>query len=418
MGIETFSDEKVVNGHGVTSTVSSKEIGEAVNSFLAWLKKNGYASHDQYDFWATSFGKLAKKIYYRNHLLGAPLVGPLVFLDTFLPQSRKLISRRKRFPISDAHLVMGLVNLFNLAAKEGFLQQAEDIGDELLKASIPGYSGHCWGYPFDWQTNRGLWKKGTPLITTTPYCFEAFLRLYDTTKKQKYLDIAYSAFEFALNDLVETEESRDATACSYSPVDNSKVVNANAYRASMLMEGFRRFGEVNAREKAIRNINFVLRHQNNDGSWLYAIENPQDAFIDNFHTCFVLKNLYKANTILNDENLRKAIGNGYRYYRENLFYSDGTPKPYSMLGRFAGAKIEMYDYAEGISLGVLLHNEFSDAVAVANRLVKDLIIRFQLPDGHFVTRVNVLSARNKTPYLRWPQAQLFHALTCYYRMVT
>lgn len=71
----------------------------------------------------------------------------------------------------------------------------------------------------------------------------------------------------------------------------------------------------------------------------------------------------------------------------------------------------MYDYAEGISLGVLLKNEIPDAFEFSLKLAQQLIQRFQLNDGHFVTRVSTLDTKNTIPYLRWPQAQLFHALT-------
>jgi hypothetical protein len=36
---------------------------------------------------------------------------------------------------------------------------------------------------------------------------------------------------------------------------------------------------------------------------------------------------------------------------------------------------------------------------------------YQLPDGHFVTRTFRWGLRHTTPFLRWPQAQLFLSLT-------
>lgn len=386
-------------------------IWEMIESFLKWLNKNGYYSYDQYDFWSTNYGKFAKNVYNKNHIFGVPLIVPIFLLDLFFPYSRVIVTPKKRFPIADAHLIMGYLNLFKITKNSKFLEKAIEISDELLKASIPGYSGYCWGYPFDWQTNRGLWKKMTPLITTVPYCFESFLSIYDITKERKYLDIAYSISQFALKDLNEIVMSDMSSACSYTPIDNSMVVNANAYRAFLLMEAYHRFGEYEFKQRAVKNINFVIENQRLDGSWLYAVKNHKDAFIDNFHTCFVLKNLYKANVYLKSSNVHDAIIKGYNFYLKNLFENNDFPKPYAVSRRIQFVQIEMYDYAEGISLGVLLKDEIPGAFELAKKLARDVYLYYQLPDGHFKTRVNWGGLCNSVPYLRWPQSQMFFALT-------
>ncbi len=382
-----------------------------VESFLIWLNKEGYYSYDQYDFWSTVYGRFAKSLFYKNHFLGVPFVIPIFLLELFFPYSRSFVINKKRFPIADSHFIMGYLNLFKMTKNNKFLDEAIKISGELLKTTIPGYSGYCWGYPFDWQTSGGLTKKGTPLITTVPYCFEAFLSLYDITKEQKYLDVAHSISQFALKDINETIISDISSACSYSPIDNSMVVNANAYRAFCLMEAYNRFGVDEFKEKAVKNINFVLENQCIDGSWLYAVDNPQNAFVDNFHTCFVLKNLYKANIHLKSNKLHDAIIKGYNFYRKNLFSNNDIPKPYALLKRIQLVQIEMYDYAEGISLGVLLKDEIPGSFELAKKLARDIHLYYQLPDGHFITRMNRGGLRNTVPYLRWPQAQMFFALT-------
>jgi len=388
-----------------------RHIWDMVDAFLIWLNKNGYYSYDQYDYWNTAYGKLAKRLYYKKIYLGAPLVVPIFLLELFFPYSRKLVVDKKRFPIADSHFIMGNVNLFKVTRYNKFLDEAIIISDELLKSAIPGYSGYCWGYPFDWQTNRGLIKKGTPLITTVPYCFEAFLSLYDFTKEEKYLEVAHSISQFVLNDLNESVISDMSSACSYSPIDNGKIVNANAYRAFCLMEAYHRFGADGLKEKAVKNLNFVLDNQYIDGSWLYAVDNPHNAFVDNFHTCFILKNLYKANVYLKSSKVNNAIIKGYNFYRNNLFADKDVPKPYAILRRTQLVQVEMYDYAEGISLGVLLKDEIPGAFELAKKLVRDVYLYYQLPDGHFITRLNLGGLRNTVPYLRWPQSQMFFALT-------
>ncbi len=222
------------------------------------------------------------------------------------------------------------------------------------------------------------------------------------------------------------------------------MINAGTYRAALLLKAFKFFGIDEYKEKAVKNINFVLNRQQADGSWYYAVN---EHFIDNFHTCFVLKNLYKAYLILEDEKILKAVKKGYDYYRGFLFRRDHTPIHFSKRGRhpqpihgqpdvvLPGAssqkfaekikfhkvllksinhkfrKIEMYDYAEGIALGPLLNPDIDGALDFSRQLAQHLIDTFQLKKGYFVTRVTTLNTRGKIPYLRWPQAQLFYALT-------
>ena len=74
-------------------------------------------------------------------------------------------------------------------------------------------------------------------------------------------------------------------------------------------------------------------------------------------------------------------------------------------------KHEMYDYAEGINLGCLINDIIPGSLEKSIWLANDLISNFQLKKGHFVTRVTTLNTFHKVPYIRWPQAQIFYALT-------
>ena len=410
--MNNYQNTDLIKRSGLMRFDQSVTLG-SIKKFLAWKNSNGYYSYDQYDFWSTSFGIKAKNIYYKNKVLGIPLVAPIFLLEIFCPKFRNLFVRKKRFPIADAHFILAYLNLFEFTSNKDYLREAEQISESLLKSSVPGFSGNCWGYPFNWMTTRGLWTIGVPLITTTGYCFEAYLKLYDVTKEERYLTIAHSIFLFALNDLKDTQIEKDIAACSYSPIDNSQIVNANAYRAFVLVEGARRFNNDVALSKARKNLNFILKNQNEDGSWLYAVNDKRDNFVDNFHTCFVLKNLLKVNTILEDEGISKAIKKGFDFYKMHLLDEDNSPKPFAKLSRFNVVKTELYDYAEAISLCLKMQYFDDKAAQIAEKLINDVINKYQKKDGSYYTRISIFNIPNKIPYLRWPQSQLFYALTNY-----
>src|SRR6267378_7881039 len=151
---------------------STEDIWNMVHAFLGWLEKRGYESYDPYDLWGTRFGVMARGVYYEKRIFGLPLIAPLVLLDTLLPWSRPLFVSKQRFATADAQLALAFLNLYHLTGNGAYLEKAVALANALLQSSIPGYHGHCWGYPFDWQTSKQFWEKNTPFITATPYCFE------------------------------------------------------------------------------------------------------------------------------------------------------------------------------------------------------------------------------------------------------
>jgi hypothetical protein len=392
-------------------STNKRVIAEGIRRFEMLLEKNGYESYDPYDVWGTKYGVFSRRIYYEKGIVGLPLIAPILLLEMVWPGLRGLFVRKERFATADGQLTMAFLNLYKITNDKKFLGKARSLGVDILKYSVPGYSGYCWGYPFEWQNNRGLWKKNTPYITCTPYCFEAFLGLYDATGEQRYLDIAGSIATFVYADLKDTPMGKDAAAASYSPMDETKVVNASAYRAWALFEAAARFNLPEYHARAQRNLNFILQSQNPDGSWLYAVETPGEAFIDHFHTCFVLKKLFKINRRLKSAAVDEAINKGYRYYREKLFRADGLPKAFALEPRAQIVTLEMYNFAEAITLGALLRDFLPEAFARAQNLATILCGKYQLVDGHFVTRVYRGGFRHTFPFLRWPQAQLFYSLT-------
>ena len=397
----------------VRSTVeqSSRPLLSAIDRFAAWLEINGYESYDPYDLSGTRYGVFARRLYYRKHPLGKALVAPMLLLEMFCPGVRMALVRKQRFATADAQLALAFLNLYSVTRDARYLREARQLATDLLESSIPGYSGHCWGYPFDWENNHGLWKKNTPFITATPYCFEVFLGLFDATGDKSYFEIARSIAEFVHKDLHDTPKSEDAAAGSYSPNDHTEVLNASAYRAMVLFEAAARFGDDAYRLTAQKNLNFILQNQREDGAWLYALDHQSNRFIDHFHTCFVLKNLFKLNRRLRSDAVSASIRKGFDYYQRELFDERGLPKNFALEPRRQIVRLEMYNFAEAITLGALLQDEIPAAYELAQRLAHLLIEDYQLPQGYFVTRIYFGGFDHTLPFLRWPQAQLFYSLT-------
>jgi hypothetical protein len=116
--------------------------------------------------------------------------------------------------------------------------------------------------------------------------------------------------------------------------------------------------------------------------------------------------------------ITEAIRRGYDFFRRELFFADGLPRMFALKPRTGIVRHEMYDFAEAITLGTLLREDHPEAFTHARELTAVLCSRYQCRDGHFVTRVYRGGWRHTFPFIRWPQSQLFLALTNLYAAVS
>jgi hypothetical protein len=387
----------------------SARVREALGSYVRWLDRFGPYSQDHQDFFASRPGRAAKALYYKSKVLGTLAVLPMVFCEAFLPSMRRFFHRPMRLPISDAHFAMGFCLLQRADPKEEHIRRADDFLQVLDSTRCPGYEHAGWGYPFDWETRRGVIKAGTPLITTTPYCYEAFeyrYRLEPTPERRAMLK---SIAEHALLDYRDIPTGPQAATCTYTPVDGEGVVNASSYRAGLLSLAYREFNDSRYLEAAEQNVNFVLSAQKPDGSWPYAVDGVRD-FVDHFHTCFVLKGLVKFESVTGHEATAEGIERGVAYYLANLFDAEGLPRPFSKAPRLTVYKRELYDCAECLNLGSLLAGRFPELDKAVERVVEDIVTNWQQQSGSFRSRKLILGYDN-VPMHRWGGSEMFRSLS-------
>jgi hypothetical protein len=389
------------------------DVARVLEDFSNWLTRYGELSWDHQSFFAGPVGSRAKALYYRSKAVGTAAVAPMIFCEALLPHARRLFHRPIRLPIADAHFAMGFAYLSEVTGAERFFDRAAHFLSVLEETRCPGYADYCWGYPFDWVTRNGTIAAGTPLITTTPYVYEAFLQMHRLRPRDEWRAVIESIVRHVANDIKEYPRSATASTCSYTPHDRGGVVNASAYRAFTLVSAAEFLGDDSLRQRAQPNINFVLESQHADGSWPYAKDGVRD-FVDHFHTCFVMKGLAKIYLRTGDPRLREALARGVDYYLANLFSEDGMPRPFSRAPRLTVYKCELYDCAECINLCLLLRREFPQLEAVLETVVAGILDEWIKRDGSFRSR-KLISGWDNVPMHRWAQSQMFRALAFYQR---
>jgi hypothetical protein len=388
----------------------AEQIHTALDRFTKWLEGYGEVSYDHQSFYASKVGRRAKALYYRRPLLGTLAVAPMVLSEAVFPAARTLFWKPQRFPIADAHYAMGFGFLAAIDGSEKHHQRAVHFLEVLKETRCPNQAEYCWGYPFDWETRNGTFRGATPLITTEPYAYEAFSQVYALDKDPEWLATMRSIASHAFESYRDMETGPGAASCGYTPAadDPCGVVNASAYRAFLLTKAGLELDEPQYLEVARRNLNFVLSCQNADGSWFYSTDGERD-FVDHFHTCFVMKALAKVEHLTGNSGCREAIERGVSYYVKYLFDSDRLPKPFSKRPRLTVYRNELYDCAECINLGTLLHGRFGELDKLVEGVVNDILTRWQKPDGSFRARKLMIGWDN-VPMHRWAQSQMFRSL--------
>jgi hypothetical protein len=404
------------------------EIETVLRRFSDWLDEYGETSWDHQSFFAGAVGGRVKSLYYRHRLVGSVAVAPIVFCEAFVPSVRRLFHRPLRFPIADAQYAMGFSFLYEITGEFRYLERAIHFLDELKKSRCPDFTEYCWGYPFDWVWRGGVIRQQTPLVTTTPYCYEAFLRIHEIVENRLELsslgpdlssltcdlgliEILVSIARHVATDIRDFRSSEAASSCSYTPNDEGGVINAAAYRAFLLTSASQVFSNNDYWKIAERNLNFVLENQNPDGSWYYAVDGVRD-FVDHYHTCFVMKALAKIHALTGHDACLEALTKGVEYYLENLFADDELPKPFAKAPRLTVYKRELYDCAECINLCLLLRDRFPQLQKTLETVVAGILKDWVKPDGSFRSR-RLHFGWDNVPMHRWGQAQMFRSLASY-----
>ncbi len=286
----------------------------------------------------------------------------------------------------------GYVNLYFHYKDEQYLKKAEEIAGMLLEMRCPGYSGSCWGYNFDWQNTRFLFKKNTPTIVNTSFIATAFIELFQATSADEYLKVARSSCDFILNDINRTNGG-DSFCFSYTPTDHSLVHNANMLGVRLLANTYTHTKEKNLLQEAEKSLAFTLRKQNPDGSWYYGEWDIQKT-IDIYHTGFILESLFDYQQSTHDRRYTGQLQKGLNFFADNFFLPDGRPRYY-----------HDRDYPSDIhaiqALVVLSRlNEIADHKELLSREINWFIDNMQDNAGYFYYRRGRFLV-NRIPFIRW-----------------
>jgi hypothetical protein len=386
------------------STAPKQEVFASIRRLSDWLEKNNYSAYDTFDG------------------LNARFLRPFTFNNSFL---RTVLQQGvRRFPInlrpilgiSKSHsskgmgfIARGFIRLHQATNDTAWRDKAVSTLNWLIENRCPGYSGACWGNHFDYQSRSAFVTENTPSVVWTSLIGHAFLDAYERFHTEAFLDVATSSCEFIQRDL-GTFAEKDALCIGYFPTSHHQVHNANTLAASLLARTYSLTRKESYQAMAQKALQYTANHQRPDASWYYG-EAPNLCWVDNFHTAYVLDSFKHYTDSTGDSRFDKILMNGYAYWKDTFFLSDGTPRYYNR----KTLPLDIQCSAQAIDTLVFFQDRDSDSLRLAVKVAQWTISRMQDPSGYFYYRRYAPWLVNKTATLHWGQATMLCALAGLYR---
>ena len=305
-----------------------------------------------------------------------------------------------------ALFLSGYAHLYRAFADEAALGSLKTLTGLLLERRSPGYSGACWGYPFDWQSRVFFVPQGTPNVIVSTFSGHALLDAYDLTGEQALLQTALSVADFISKDLNRSTDEQGGLCFSYTPLDRSRIINASLLASGFLARVSSLRKDLALLEDARRSVAFCCRFQNHDGSWFYGTR-PNQRWIDSFHTAYNLEALDRYRQWSGDESFQKHFSAGMEYYLGHFFTPDGVPKYY----HDRVYPVDVHSAASLVSL-MVTSGLAEEHAALLDNVLRWTIRHMQTAQGAFCYQKNRFY-RIDIPYMRWSQAWMFFALSSY-----
>ena len=375
-----------------------------MNGFFNWLEEHDYRAFDTFDGLNAKF---IRPFTFNNPLLRIVLQQGV---RRFPLNLRPLLGiTPERSTKGMGFLARGFIRLYQTTGEEVWRHRAESMLLWLIENQSPGYSGACWGNHFDYQSRSVFVTKLSPSVVWTSLIGHVFLDAFEQFENERYLQTAISACEHIVRDLGAYREE-DALCIHYFPTSTHQVHNANTLGASLLARVASFTHNDSWRELAEKAILYTAKHQREDFSWYYGEESNLH-WVDNFHTAYVLDCFKYYGEATGDDRFDRQMMDGYNFWKETFFLSDGTPRYYN----HKTLPLDIQCSSQAIDTLAFFRNRDPESLSLAVKVAQWTIEHMQAPTGYFYYRRYSRWIVNKTPTLHWGQATMFCALTGLYK---
>ena len=320
-------------------------------------------------------------------------------------------------PKAGALFLLGYINLLQAEDNESYRKECQTLFTRIKECCIYREKGVAWGYNFPWQAKAFYVPVGTPNVVTSVYVGHALMDYAEMFNSQEARDMVAGVKDFILNEMVIWNNEKEL-CFAYIPQKTTEVHNANLLTAAFLSRYCTLDLQAALAEMIRKACRFSIKDVSAEGFWPYGTESHH-RWMDNFHTAFNLEALMMIREKLRTNEYDAMIRKVFVYYRKNIFLPDGTPKYYN----HKVYPIDIHTIAEAIVFlskvavdksGLFTEEERTDVRTLLEAIVTLAIKQFWDKRGFFYYQKNKYFT-NKIPYMRWAQAWMFYALSCFDR---
>ena len=206
-----------------------------------------------------------------------------------------------------------------------YLSKAEACLDWLDHHKARKFEKHSWSNHFDFASRGGSYTSEDPIIVWTALIGFAYIEAYELTGATRWIEIADSVCALDHGSSSGKDRSRrlhqlPGACAEFDP----QLQHARRRDARQYFE---------KREIAIMLMwhvppsNTVARVSAPTAPVWYG-EDPNDHWIDNFHTGYNLDSLWRYIASTGDDAWRPSLRRGLDFYKRNFFEDNGCPKYY------------------------------------------------------------------------------------------
>lgn len=381
-----------------------------LKELLRKIENENYNGYDPYDIKGT---KLYSRNFYTNNFSAKVKRKILDIIDILAPKLARKVMRIKKEKNAKAMglFLMTYLNMYEVEHDQNYLEKIEYITDWLISNSNRNYKGLSWGYPFNWNSVIYI-PKNTPSSIASVTIGEAFLKIYNVTKNDKFLNYAEEISKFLLSELNIYYRNYNELCFSYTPLDEFQVNNINLLNAAFLLElgtVLKNDNLINVGKKAA---NFSISEQNEDGS-IYYWSKKQNKYnpnhLDIYHSGFEIRALYRIKNILKEQ----AYQTAFEKYR-NFFFRNYFEKNQIKIRPDSIYPIDIHGCAEAINC-VSFIDENKKYKKYAD-IALDFTFKNMYYKNYFIykiIKIKRIKKRIKISYIRWGDAWMAKALSEY-----
>lgn len=378
----------------------ASEISRAVDQSLLvlqdWVEKHDYAGYEPFDILSSP---LLQARWARWWPAGIALM-------QFGKRFAGLRTRRwLRVPASKNPKALGLfLSAYCDTTRCGGDTRAAALylKSELRRLRSSNELEYCWGYDWDHVSRGGRMPAFSPNCIATCFCAHALLDMAEVFGDAEAREMADSAGRFLLTRLRRPVDTPEHLCFSYTPTGDMPIFNASVIAGALLARLAPQ--RTDYRQLARRTMSYLAASQLPNGAWYYGTA-LRHRWIDGFHSAYNLQALRTYQRITCDDSFKDVLQRGYHYYISTFFRADGAPKYFHN----ALYPIDIHS----CSTAILTFCDFADLDEHARKRAFK-VTRWTLEDMRGAEGVFFFQAHrfwtNRTPYMRWAQAWMFHAL--------